>query len=1033
VASRPKSLLISRRLAASGVALGVAAVGGAAVTLYVQREAIAVRLAFEYLRAHGVPADIHLDRFDLGGVSGSVRLGPRRRPDLTVRNLQAQFGPLPAPWGRLRPPPVKSLTLVQPVLRARWADGRLRFGDLQPLIDQSLSAKPTGGAPPPDLHVRDGRLLLDTPAGPVVVALDLDVVGGAVQSLHARLEPADLSALGLRIAAVQGVMSGQGAARGGLHITGAFSAARGVSGAGGGARGAASGLTLTVDALTPSGRAEPTGAAGQPLVAALRVRAGRFAVRPRTGGPVEVQGGQLSLDLDGQVDGRGEFAGRLRALGDAQHLARGDVLLTAAALQLQSDAARASSAAGRVEASGPFVLRVSTAGGRARLAGASWTLAPGVVQASGQARFDRSLSVGATGAAMGGLDAAPTAAAALARRVLGSVDPASADALAQALRRVRLDVPAYRLAYGSARGLALSLDQPAAARVDGGEITVHAEGRGPMLQADPAGRLSGALAAAVQVRGLPFLALEANRYAFGPGDRASLDGGLDGQGSFGPLERATLRVRGRLTRDGDRWALQAADCVRLTAAAVRNGGALAASGVEGEACPTPAGPLLQLGRGTWGVRTDARDLRLLLPGAQVRAAVPSLAVALEGRAASVDGHLQVRDAAVDDLSPTPRVRPLLIAGALELAGHAASGRFDLRLAKGQVPAGALTLAADWRQGSGAATLDTGRLFFKTDGLQPGDIAPATAQLLPEAAGPLQVVAHLGWSRSGALALSGELSADGLSFRSPAGRLSGVRGRVALVSLSPLMSAPDQTLTADRLDTAIPLTNLKTRFTIAPDRVQLNELSADVAGGALRLDPMAAPLSPKAPVSGVLRLHRVDLQQVIDTLNLANSVKLQAQVDGQLPFSLQPSPGGGRVLRLAQGRIFADAPGRLSIARQALAGGVATAGAAGAQPNAVQDFAYQALEDLAFTRLEAAVASRPGGRLGVVFHVVGEHDPKVSRPTRIGLLALLRGHAFDKPLPLPKGTPVDLTLDTSLNLDDILDAYLHLGGSAPVQR
>ena len=50
-------------------------------------------------------------------------------------------------------------------------------------------------------------------------------------------------------------------------------------------------------------------------------------------------------------------------------------------------------------------------------------------------------------------------------------------------------------------------------------------------------------------------------------------------------------------------------------------------------------------------------------------------------------------------------------------------------------------------------------------------------------------------------------------------------------------------------------------------------------------------------------------------------------------------------------------------------------------------------------------------------------------------ALLRGHAFDKPLPLPKGTPVDLTLDTSLNLDDILNAYTHLGGgsgSAAVQ-
>jgi hypothetical protein len=35
---------------------------------------------------------------------------------------------------------------------------------------------------------------------------------------------------------------------------------------------------------------------------------------------------------------------------------------------------------------------------------------------------------------------------------------------------------------------------------------------------------------------------------------------------------------------------------------------------------------------------------------------------------------------------------------------------------------------------------------------------------------------------------------------------------------------------------------------------------------------------------------------------------------------------------------------------------------------------------------------------------------------------LQGRAFDKPLPLPKGTPIDLTLDTSLNLDELLASY-----------
>ena len=106
-----------------------------------------------------------------------------------------------------------------------------------------------------------------------------------------------------------------------------------------------------------------------------------------------------------------------------------------------------------------------------------------------------------------------------------------------------------------------------------------------------------------------------------------------------------------------------------------------------------------------------------------------------------------------------------------------------------------------------------------------------------------------------------------------------------------------------------------------------------------------------------------------------------------------------------------------------------------QNNAVQDFAYQALENLAFEALDATVDSRPQGRLGMIFHVKGRNDPPVDRPATIAVTDLIKGKAFDKPIPLPKGTPIDLTLDTSLNLDELLSAYTGLNGapgSAQVQ-
>ena len=117
---------------------------------------------------------------------------------------------------------------------------------------------------------------------------------------------------------------------------------------------------------------------------------------------------------------------------------------------------------------------------------------------------------------------------------------------------------------------------------------------------------------------------------------------------------------------------------------------------------------------------------------------------------------------------------------------------------------------------------------------------------------------------------------------------------------------------------------------------------------------------------------------------------------------------------------------------------AAAPAGPAPVNAFQDFAYQALENLAYDDLEVEVESRPEGRLGLIFKIKGRHDPPRAEQARIGLLDLLRGRAFERRIPLPKGTPVNLTLDTSLNFDELMAAYMELNRrnpdrSEPVQR
>jgi hypothetical protein len=169
----------------------------------------------------------------------------------------------------------------------------------------------------------------------------------------------------------------------------------------------------------------------------------------------------------------------------------------------------------------------------------------------------------------------------------------------------------------------------------------------------------------------------------------------------------------------------------------------------------------------------------------------------------------------------------------------------------------------------------------------------------------------------------------------------------------------------------------------------------------------------------LILENVQLADVVERSPFADKVDFDARVSGRLPFS---SDAEG--VKISSGEVHAVQPGRLSINRAALTGVSAGGGgpAAAETPNTITDFAYQAMENLAFSQLSAQVNSLPAGRLGVVFHINGEHSPPQRQEIRLSYLELARRKFLDKPLPLPSGTKVNLTLDTSVNLDQLLRDY-----------
>src|SRR5690606_6995060 len=138
---------------------------------------------------------------------------------------------------------------------------------------------------------------------------------------------------------------------------------------------------------------------------------------------------------------------------------------------------------------------------------------------------------------------------------------------------------------------------------------------------------------------------------------------------------------------------------------------------------------------------------------------------------------------------------------------------------------------------------------------------------------------------------------------------------------------------------------------------------------VRLEPLDLPLDPEASYEGVLVLEEVQLNDLMARTGFADGVQLDARVSGRLPFVAGPDG-----VRFVGGRLAAVRPGRISIAREALVGMEAGGGGEDAPPGLVEDFAYQAMENLAFEELSATVNSLPEGRLGVVFRVRGRHDP-----------------------------------------------------------
>ena len=1044
------------RTGADAAAFAMLAVAAVGLAVFGGRREIARELAEDWLRERGIESGFVIEAVDSGAFVGRVRLGPDRDPIFAADRVEVAYDLTP-PWsGAPFSLSTRAVRLVRPRLRIAYDGRRFSAGPLDALIKDFL-ARPKTAEPGPAVLVEDARITLTTPNGLVRVTGDAAIDDNRLLRFDGRLLPARLKGQDFVAATEGGTVSLR---KVGETLTASVRLASSDLTAAGfdfdDADAAIEGAlpypdmeAQTLEGPVNLGAAIRADKVGTGAMAASAFE-GNFRVRGRVSGPfaqpalsgslsgVARSGALTAGGLDAR-DVRGHFdIARLSLAGNAAgvkftgegtiglHAARaasGAMFMEGADLSLRAPRLVFTSGEGAASLASSFSGDLRAA----RMTAGDLTLADAAASGSGgfSARDGKFTLLAEADARAAGSLPAGRAREIAAELPLISEDPPQRAAIGAALQRFDIRAPKVRLAVGD--GTRVSLAAPATfASPSGGRAVLSPRG-GPLLVAG--GAAHGAFDLAVSGAGLPKIDAQVASWSMRGG---ALDAELAVSAALDapPAQDADIEAAGRLRMAGGRTTFDLARCGRFASPLV-DFGDVDVTALSARICPS-GGPLVSAGGGAWRVAGRFEQTSASFPTLTAAAGDASGTFDVGGRDDMDRAAIRLAAASLSDTQAEKRFRPIRASGRVDLAGGVWRGAFPLSTGSGR----AFALAGihhDVAAERGGLDIDATKLAFHPDGLQPSELAPV-ADFLRNADGEAAFTGRFAWGPDGPTS-SGALAIPRLNFASPAGTVTGLSTQVAFTSLAPLVTAPDQRLTIQRINAITPLEALTATYDMGAEAITIDALTTNAAKGRLSLEPTVLPLAGDQTMRGVLVLDNVSLGELVTSSTLAEKVHIDAVVDGRLPFAYGPEG-----LRFTQGRIVAVQPGRISIDRAALSN-VKTEGGAEANPmdaapaapqevNAIQDFAYQAMENLSFETLEAKVNSAPGGRLSMLFGIKGKHDPEVAEQARVGVRELLSGTAFKRRIPLPEGTPIDLTLDTSLNFDELLQAWQRQWADAP---
>ncbi|MEX0807267.1 MAG: YdbH domain-containing protein [Dongiaceae bacterium] len=401
-------------------------------------------------------------------------------------------------------------------------------------------------------------------------------------------------------------------------------------------------------------------------------------------------------------------------------------------------------------------------------------------------------------------------------------------------------------------------------------------------------------------------------------------------------ETCTLDYRLRLTTDGIAAHTETVtDAVALGPATLQLEGTIAP---DGSSTSTIALNAASLSMPEWSANAD--DLRLhatLSEGG---------GIAFEGRAANLGGP---------DLAPW--LPPLAARFEGRIVGSTVS--FDAHLAdENEWVVGDITGTHRLDENSGTASLTMQPIQFRPGGLQPWDIAPALASELDEATGQITLSGGVTWNE-GDVGSDLTLRLEELSIIAPEAELARINGAIALKSLVPLVSQPNQQASIALIDIGVPLTDAVVTFSIEEGPLfAVENARFKLAGGTVETAPVVIdPMDPYTTIE--LQVADMNLAAFLAMAEVDGLVAT-GQLNGTIPVEIRDDD-----IVIAAGRLDADEPGTLQYAPAeppaALQGAGETA-----------SLVLGALANFRYDQLWLTLDRAAGGETGLGLHVRGSN-------------------------------------------------------------